>query len=95
MIGKNNIIASSDNVTLRKVNVKSYGFDEIYMDKDLIEDKLYQIIDPLNKRIITPLRFHSILIIEIHPFYGGNGGMCEILFANGDKINKIIDGAKN
>ena len=40
-----NIITSSNNITLRKVNVKPYGFDEMYVDKELIEDKLYQIID--------------------------------------------------
>ena len=42
----NNIITSSNNITLRKVSVKPYGFDKIYMDKDLIEDKLFQITDP-------------------------------------------------
>ena len=31
----------SNNFTLRKVNVKPYGFDKMYMDKQSIEDKLY------------------------------------------------------
>ena len=35
-----NNIAGSNNITLRKVNVKSYGFDKMYMDKELIKDKL-------------------------------------------------------
>ena len=35
-----NNIAGSNNITLRKVNVKSYGFDKMYMDKVLIKDKL-------------------------------------------------------
>ena len=46
----NNIINGSNNITLRKFNVKPYGFDKMYMDKELIEDKLYQIIDQFNKK---------------------------------------------
>ena len=38
-----NIVTGSNNITLRKNNVKPYGCDKIYMDKDLI--KHYQIID--------------------------------------------------
>ena len=34
----NNIITGLNNITLRIVNVKPYGFDRMYMDKDLIED---------------------------------------------------------
>ena len=45
LIEVNNKIRGSNNITLRKVNVKPYRFDEMYMDKDLTEDKLYQIID--------------------------------------------------
>ena len=41
MIEINNIIAGTNNITLRKVNAKYYGFDKMYMDKDLIGDKLY------------------------------------------------------
>ena len=37
LIEINNIITSSNNFTLRKVNVKPCGFDKIYMDKELIE----------------------------------------------------------
>ena len=33
-----------------KVNVKPRGFDKIYMDKNLIEDKLYELVDQFNKR---------------------------------------------
>ena len=44
-----NIIIGSKNITLRKVKVKPYGFDKMYMKKELIEDKLYQTIDQLNK----------------------------------------------
>ena len=41
LIGKNSIITGSNKITLTKVHVKTYGFDNMYMDKDLIEDKLY------------------------------------------------------
>ena len=50
MIDRNNITISSNNITLRKGNVKPYGCDKIYMDKDLIQDKLYQLIDQFNKQ---------------------------------------------
>ena len=46
----NNIIANSYNITLRKVNVKPYEFDKMYMDEEIIEDNLYQIVDQLNKK---------------------------------------------
>ena len=55
LIEINNIITSSNNITLRKVNVKPYGFDKVYMDKDLIEDKLFQITDPFNERKVTSI----------------------------------------
>ena len=53
MTGINNIITGSNIVPLRKVNAKPYGFDKIYMDEELIEDKLYQIIEQFNERKIT------------------------------------------
>ena len=57
----NNIITGSNNITLRKVNVKPYGFDKMYMNKELIEDKLYQIIEQFNERKITTTKSYSIL----------------------------------
>ena len=33
-------ITTLNNITLEKVMVKPYGFDKMYMDKELIEDKL-------------------------------------------------------
>ena len=35
----NNITAGSNNINLRKVNVKAYRSDKMYMHKDLLEDK--------------------------------------------------------
>ena len=37
-IDMNNIITGSNNFSLRKVNVKPCGYDEMYIDKDLTED---------------------------------------------------------
>ena len=64
----------------------------MYMDKELIEDKLYQIIDQLNliKRKVSSIKFYSILINRIHSFYDENGRMCKILFANDDIIRQNI-----
>ena len=69
LIEISNTKTSSNNITLRKVNVKPYGFDKMYMDKELIEDKLYQIIDQFNERKVTSKKFYSILLNKIHPFY--------------------------
>ena len=41
LIEINNITTGSNSITLRKVNVKPYGFDKMYMGKEIIEDKLY------------------------------------------------------
>ena len=54
------------------------------MDKALMEDKLYQIIDQFNERKITSTKFYSILLNKIHSFYNGNGKTCKIQFANDD-----------
>ena len=43
LIDINVIITGLNNITLRKVNLKLCGYNEMYMDKDLIEDKLYQL----------------------------------------------------
>ena len=41
LIKINNIITGSNNITLWKFNVKPYRFDKMYVDKELIKDKLY------------------------------------------------------
>ena len=48
LIDVNNIITCSINITLRKVNVKPYECDKMFMVKDSIEEKLYQFIDQWN-----------------------------------------------
>ena len=89
-IKTNNIITGSNNITLRKVNVKPYGFDKMCMDKELMDDKLYQIIDQFNERKITSAKFYSIPLNKIHSLYDGNGRTCKILFANNDIIIQNI-----
>ena len=59
LIEVNNIITSSNIITLRKVNVNPYRLDKMYMNKDLIEDKFYQIIDQFNERKSTSKKFYS------------------------------------
>ena len=49
----NNITTKSNNITLKKFDVKPYGFDKMYIDKELIEDKFYQITYQFNERKIT------------------------------------------
>ena len=36
LIEINKIITGSNNITLKKVNLKPYGFDKMYVDKELI-----------------------------------------------------------
>ena len=66
LIEINNITTVSNNITLRKVNVKPYGFNKMYMNKDLIDDKLYQlIIDQFNERKVTSTKFRSVLLNKV------------------------------
>ena len=74
------IISSSNNITLKIVNAKPHGFEEIYMGKDLIEDKLYQLIDQLDERKTNRRYFSLALIDNIYPFHDRNGITCKILF---------------
>ena len=94
LIEINNIITSSNNIILRKVNVKTYGFDKMFKDKELIDQlylyKLDQIIHQFTERKITYTKFYSILLNKINPFYDRNGRTCKILFANDDIIRQNI-----
>ena len=53
----------------------------MYIDKDLIENKLYQLVDQFNERKTNQRNFHSKFLGNIHPFYDGNRTTCQILFA--------------
>ena len=56
-----NLITGSNNITLIRFSVNRYGFDKMYIDKELIEDKLCQIIDQFNERA----NFYSLLLSKI------------------------------
>ena len=45
LIEINNTITGSNYITLRKVNAKPYGSDNMYSYEEVTEDKLHQIID--------------------------------------------------
>ena len=90
LIGTKNIITGASNITLRKVNAKSHGFDKVHIEKDLLEDRLYQITDQFNEKKITPAKFYLLFLHEIHSFYDGNGKLCKELFANDYEINLLI-----
>ena len=85
-----NIVTDLNNVTLRNFNVKSHGFDKMYMDKDLVEDKLHQIIKQFNERNFTPTNFYSILLNKMDTLNDGNERTSKVLFANDDGIIKRI-----
>ena len=77
-----NNITGSNHITLRKVNNKWNGYDKMYMDSDLTEDNLYQLLDPLNERKINHRDFYSVLLDNIHPFYDRNGRTLKLSFVS-------------
>ena len=58
LIDINNLMAGFNNITSTKVDVEPYGYDKMYMDKDLVEDKLHQLTDQFNKRKVSQKDFH-------------------------------------
>ena len=60
----------------------------MYMNKDLIEDKLYQTIDQFNERKTTPVKFYSILLNKINQFFDKTERTSITLVANDNKIIK-------
>ena len=87
---RSNIITGSNNINLRKISLKPYGFDKMYMDKELKEDKIYQLIDQVNENKSRSAKLYSTLLSKIHPFHDENGRTCKTLFANGDIIRQNI-----
>ena len=53
------------------------------MDKDLIEDKLHELIDQFNERKISHRSFYFALFDNAHSFYEGNGRNRKVLFVRG------------
>ena len=62
LIDINNIISNSNNITLRKVNFKKCECDKINMNKGLIEDEMYQLIDQFNERKVNQRGFYSVVL---------------------------------
>ena len=81
LIAINCITTDSINITLRKVSVKPYGYDKMYMDKDLIEDIVYESTNSMKKKI-NPSDLYYALFGNMYPFYDGNGRNCKIPFVN-------------
>ena len=80
LIDINNKITGSNNITLRKFNVKQYGCYKMYMDKNLTKEKLYELIDQMNEKEINHKDLSFPLFKSIHTFYDGNESTCQILF---------------
>ena len=89
LIRINNLITDTNNIQLRQINVKPAFHDKQYMDFSRIESELYTLVDKFNKRQITPRCFCNIFLDKIHPFSGGNGRTCKILFE--DKYRFLSD----
>lgn len=73
---KYNKITGSKNINLIKVDVKPYRLGKMYMDKDLIKYKLYQLTDQFIEKKITSINLYSIPLNKINPFYDENGWTC-------------------
>ena len=63
---------------------------KMYKGKDLIGDKLYELIDQFIERTINHKGFHFALLDSIHPFYDGNGRTCVILFTRGYNLERPV-----
>ena len=80
LISINNIITNSNNICLRKCEVKPAGYDKQYMISTKIESELYTLVDEFNERKISARDFCTSFLNEIHPFKDGNGRTCKVLF---------------
>ena len=66
----------------------------MYMDKELLEDKLDQIIDKFSVRKIASAKFYSIFKNKKHTVYDRNEnimtGTCKVQFVNDDRIRQNV-----
>lgn len=90
-----NITTDSNIAAVKKVNVKPCRSVKIYIVKDLIKDKIYQVINHVNEKKSIAVKFYLILLSKIHPFYGGNGRTSRMLFISDVEITKLIYETKN
>ena len=80
LITLNNIITNSNNISLRRLNVKPAGYDKQYMHFDQIESELYRLIDQFNDRYISKRYFIKKFLDQIHPFSDGNSRLVKLCF---------------
>ena len=80
LISINNIITNSNNICLRKCEVKPAGYIKQYMLSTKIESELYTLVDEFNERKISAREFCTTFLDKIHPFKDGNGRTCKVLF---------------
>ena len=80
LIALNNIITNSNNISLRRINVKPAGYNKQYMHFDQIESELYRLIDQFNDRYISKRYFIKKFLDEIHPFSDGNSRLVKLCF---------------
>ena len=71
-------ITGSNKITLRKRNLEPCEYDKKSMNKDLIEDKLHQLINQFNQRKISFKDSYSKVLKNVHPLYDENGKTCKI-----------------
>ena len=73
------VTAKADNVTVRW-----WGFDKMYMVKDITEYKLYQIIHHFSERKIIQITYYLIILNKVHLFMieMEHVRTCKIFFLN-------------
>ena len=86
LIDISNIITGSNNIALRKVNVKSCGYDKIYIGTILIEHKIYQFVDQFNERKI----YHKDFYLELPDNISEGFVICYVLAASFFRLNPTI-----
>ena len=79
LITINNVILNTNNLGLRKNDVKPAGYNRKYMSFYHIEPALTGLIDTFNAGKLIPKTFVETFL-KIHPFADGNGRTCKILF---------------
>ena len=80
LIHLNNLITGSNNLELRKVNVRPTGYYRSYMDWCNVEFALYALVDYFNYCLITKKEFCEMFLNDIHLFKNGNGRTRQISF---------------
>ena len=80
LIHLNNLITGSNNLELRKGNVRPAGIYRSYMDWHNVEFSLYAFVDYFNDHLITKKGFCERFLNDIHLFKDGSGRACKMLF---------------